>query len=64
MITHVSSYDDVVFNSVEDMPQHLIQELEIYFRISVEGIERCLEEHLSVSEIKQLCRDIHNRKLH
>ena len=58
------THDDVVFEHVEDMPVSLIQELEIYFRIDEGGIARCLEEGMTVREIKALCRDIHNRSLH
>lgn len=61
-IQPTQSFDSTVFDSVESMPATLIQELEIYYKISEEGIARCLEEKMSVAEIKDLCRSIHARR--
>lgn len=61
-IQPIQSHDSTVFDSVESMPTALIQELEIYFKISVEGIARCLEEGMTIAEIKEHCRSIHARQ--
>lgn len=56
IISACPNYDDCTFSSIKEMPVVLIQELEIYFRIDATGIERCLEEGMSIREIKDLCR--------
>lgn len=63
LFTQANTHDDDRFERVEDMPAYLVGELEIYFRIDASGIQRCLDEGYSVAEIRQLCRDIHGRKI-